>query len=330
MNKELICLGIESTAHTFGVGIVDENGNILADERMMYRPEKGKGILPRDASVHHTKNASAVIKSALEHAKINLTDVNLIAFAQGPGLPPCLHIGAAIARYLSGSNNIDLIGVNHPVAHIEIGRLTASSKYPVVLYLSGGNTQVISFAEGRYRIFGETQDIAVGNVFDTVARELQLESPGGPEIERLAVNGNYIELPYSVKGMDMSFSGIVTESVKKIKDGASAEDVCYSLQETCFAMLTEVTERALAHTGKSEVLLVGGVAANKRLQHMLRVMCEERSAKLFVVDIKYSGDNGTMITWAGVLAYKSGQKTSLEKSMVKQKWKTDEAEIPWL
>ena len=330
MKKKLICLGIESTAHTFGVGIVDENGNILVDERMMYRPKRGKGILPRDASEHHTKNASAVIESALEHAKINLADVDLIAFAQGPGLPPCLHIGASVARYLSGSNNIGMIGVNHPVAHIEIGRLTASSKDPVVLYLSGGNTQVISFAEGRYRIFGETQDIAVGNVFDTVARELHLKSPGGPEIERLAVNGKYIELPYSVKGMDMSFSGIVTEAVKKIKAGASVEDICYSLQETCFAMLTEVTERALAHTGKREVLLVGGVAANKRLQNMLRVMCEERGAEFFVVDVKYSGDNGTMIAWTGMLDYKAGQKTSLEESRVKQKWKTDEAEIPWL
>lgn len=297
---------------------------------MIYRPEMGKGILPRDASEHHTKNASSVIKSALENAKINLADVKLIAFSQGPGLPPCLHVGASIARYLSVSKNIDLIGVNHPVAHIEIGRLTAGSKDPVVLYLSGGNTQVISFAEGRYRIFGETQDLAVGNVFDIVARELQLKSPGGPEIEKMAVNGMYIELPYSVKGMDLSFSGIVTEAVKNIKSGAKAEDVCYSLQETCFAMLTEVTERAQAHTGKNEVLLVGGVAANKRLQDMLRIMCEERGAKLFVVDKKYSGDNGTMIAWAGMLAYKSGQKTSLEKSRIKQKWKTDEAKITWL
>ena len=330
MGKKLICLGIESTAHTFGVGIVDENGNILADERMMYRPEKGKGILPRDASEHHTKNASAVIRYALEHAKITLSDVKLIAFSQGPGLPPCLHVGASIARYLSTSNSIDLIGVNHPVAHIEIGRLAASSKDPVVLYLSGGNTQVISFAEGRYRIFGETQDIAVGNVFDTVARELNLKSPGGPEIEKLAVNGKYIELPYSVKGMDLSFSGIVTEAIKNIKTGTKPENICYSLQETCFAMLTEVTERALAHTGKNEVLLVGGVAANKRLQNMLRIMCEERNAEFSVVDIKYSGDNGTMIAQAGMVAYKSSQKTSLEKSGIKQKWKTDEAEITWL
>jgi N6-L-threonylcarbamoyladenine synthase/protein kinase Bud32 len=330
MTGKLLCLGIESTAHTFGVGIVDESGQILSDERMMYTPEKGKGILPRGASEHHSKNASAVIKSALEKANMKLGDVDLVAFAQGPGLPPCLHVGAKIARYLSLSQNIDLIGVNHPVGHIEIGRLAASSKNPVVLYLSGGNTQVISFVENRYRIFGQTEDIAVGNAFDTVARELKLKSPGGPEIERLATGGKYVELPYTVKGMDMIFSGIVTEAVRKIKSGSKPEDICHSLQETCFAMLVEVTERALAHTGKDEVLLVGGVAANKRLQEMLRTMCEERGGKLAVVDIKYSGDNGTMIAWAGVLARQSGQKTSLERSEIKQKWKTDEAEIPWL
>ena len=196
MKKNLICLGIESTAHTFGVGIVNQDGNILADERMMYKPERGKGILPRDASEHHTKNAVGIIKSALEKANIKLGDVNIIAFAQGPGLPPCLHVGAAIARYISLSVGADLIGVNHPIGHIEIGRLTAKSKNPVVLYLSGGNTQVISFTEGYYRIFGETQDIAVGNVFDTIARGLKLKSPGGPEIERLAASGKYVELPY--------------------------------------------------------------------------------------------------------------------------------------
>lgn len=330
LNKKLICLGIESTAHTFGVGIVDGVGGVLADERMMYRPEKGKGILPRDASEHHMKNASSVIGSALDDAKIKLSDIGLVAFSQGPGLPPCLRIGASIARYLSVSNKLPLIGVNHPIGHIEIGKLTTGSKDPIVLYLSGGNTQIISFTEGRYRIFGETQDIAVGNAFDTVARKLKLKSPGGPEIEKMAAGGKYIKLPYSVKGMGLSFSGVVTEVVKNIKAGATAEDVCYSLQETCFAMLVEVAERALAHTGKEEVLLVGGVAANKRLQQMLRTMCEDRGANLMVVDIKYSGDNGTMIAWPGILAYSSGQETILEKSGLKQKWKADETEITWM
>lgn len=326
----LVCLGIESTAHTFSVGVVDSEGHILSEATSMFKPEAGKGLVPREASDQHVEKAIELTKSSVEKAKLKLGSIDLVAFAQGPGLPPCLRVGAAIARYLSFSLGAPLVGVNHPIAHIEIGRLTAGSKDPVVLYLSGGNTQVISYAEGRYRIFGETEDIAVGNALDVVARELGLKSPGGPEIERLAKSGKYVELPYGVKGMDMSFSGIVTEAKRKIKSGVPAEDICYSMQECCFAMLAEVTERALAHTGKDEVLLVGGVAANKRMQDMLKTMCEERGAKLYVVDTKYSGDNGVMIAWTGMLSYKSGQETDIKRSGIKQKWRTDEAEITWM
>jgi len=328
--EKLVCLGIESTAHTFGIGIVDSEGRILADVRSMYKPKAGKGIVPREASEHHLNKGIEIIKTALEEAGLKIGDIDVVSFAQGPGLPPCLRVGAAIARYLALSGNKQLVGVNHPVGHIEIGKLTTGCKDPVILYLSGGNTQIIAYAEGYYRIFGETEDIAIGNALDVVARELKLKSPGGPEIEKLAVGGDYLELPYGVKGMDLSFSGIVTECKKKIAAGVDPKDVCYSIQEVCFAMLTEVTERALAHTGKNEVLLVGGVAANKRMQEMLKTMCKEREAKLYVVDLKYSGDNGGMIAWLGLLTHISGEKLSIEKSIVRQKWRTDEVKIIWV
>ncbi|MCX6820734.1 MAG: KEOPS complex N(6)-L-threonylcarbamoyladenine synthase Kae1 [Candidatus Aenigmarchaeota archaeon] len=328
--KRFVCMGIESTAHTFGVGIVGSDGKILADARDMFRPGPGKGMVPRDLSEHHTMIAPSIIATALNGAGLEMDDVDVIAFSQGPGLPPCLNVGAALARYISIVHNIPLVGVNHPVAHIEIGKLTAGPTDPVILYLSGGNTQIIAYAEGRYRIFGETLDVAVGNAFDVVARMLGLRSPGGPEIERLAKGGSYIEAPYVVKGMDMSFSGFVTDAKRKVTEGVTPADICFSMQETCFAMLTEVTERALAHTNKTEALLVGGVAANKRMQEMLRTMCEERGARMEVVDSKYSGDCGAMIAWAGALAYKSGQKTSLRNSVILPKWRTDEIEVTWL
>jgi N6-L-threonylcarbamoyladenine synthase/protein kinase Bud32 len=323
-------MGIESTAHTFGVGIARSDGRILADARDMFRPAPGKGMVPRALSEHHTAIAAVILAAALKEAKLTMDDVDVVAFSQGPGLPPCLNVGAALARYISLTRKIPLVGVNHPVAHIEIGKLTAGSSDPVVLYLSGGNTQVIAYAEGRYRIFGETVDMAVGNAFDVVARLLGLKSPGGPEIERLARDGAYVEMPYVVKGMDMSFAGFVTGAKRKIKDGVKPADICFSLQETCFAMLTEVTERALAHTGKREVLLVGGVAANKRMQDMLRTMCGERGAEMRVVDAKYAGDCGAMIAWAGALAYKSGQKVQLKDSEILPKWRTDEVDIAWM
>lgn len=324
----MICLGIESTSHTFSVGIIDDK-EILVNESSVYIPKKGFGIIPKEAAQHHSDNALEVLKSALTKSNLQMKDIDIIAFSQGPGLPQCLRIGAVFARTLSLKYDKPLIPVNHCVAHVEIGKLTTQSRDPVVLYLSGGNTQVIAFTGGRYRVFGETQDIPIGNALDNLARGLNLDlsrMPGGLAIESLAKDGKYVELPYVVKGMDLSFSGLVTESVKKFSKGAKAEDVAYSFQETCFAMLTEVTERAVAHTDKEEVLLVGGVAANKRLQEMLRIMCEERGAKFFFVPKEYAGDQGAMISWTGILAYQKGYKIPIEDSHIKQKWRVDEVE----
>ncbi len=322
----MICIGLESTSHTFGIGIMRDE-EILVNERSVYIPKKGFGIIPKDAGMHHSENSLGTLRSALKKASIKMDDVDIIAFSQGPGLPQCLKIGATFARTLALTYNKPLVAVNHPIAHIEIGKQKTQSNDPVILYLSGGNTQVIAYVGNRYRVFGETQDIPIGNALDGLARELDLEMPGGPKIESLARSGKYIELPYVVKGMDLSFSGLVTEAIKKHKQGTKPEDIAYSFQETCFAMLTEVTERAVAHTGKEEVLLVGGVAANRRLQDMLRTMCEERDAKFFVVPAEYSGDNGSMIAWTGIVAYKKGLNVSIEDSRIKQKWRIDD--IDW-
>lgn len=321
----MICLGIESTAHTFGIGIVGDK-KIISNEKSIYIPKKGSGIIPKEAADHHSENALEVLKNALSKANIKMKDIDMIAFSAGPGLPQCLRIGAVFARSLSLKYDKTLVPVNHCVAHIEIGKMTTESKDPVMLYLSGGNTQVIAYVGNRYRIFGETQDIPIGNALDNLARGLNLEMPGGPKIEGLAMNGKYIELPYVVKGMDLSFSGLVTEAVKKFNEGTKPEDIAYSFQETCFAMLAEVTERAVAQTDKEEVLLVGGVAANKRLQEMLKIMCEERGAKFFVVPQEYAGDNGSMIAWTGILAYQKGYKVSIDNSHINQKWRVDEVE----
>lgn len=325
----MICLGIESTAHTFGIGIIKDK-EILSNEKSVYVPKKGFGIIPRDAAQHHSENALKVLKSSLEKSNLQMKDIDIIAFSQGPGLPQCLRMGAIVARVLALKYKKPLVPVNHCVAHIEIGKLKTDSKDPVIIYLSGGNTQVIAFTEGRYRVFGETEDIPIGNALDMLSRGLNLPMSGGPEIEKLAKNGKYLELPYVVKGMDLSFTGLVTEAIKKYKQGVKTEDIAYSFQETCFAMLVEVTERAVAHTDKEEVLLTGGVAANKRLQEMLEIMCKERGAKFFVVPKEYAGDNGAMIAVTGLLTYKSGQTIPIEESRIKQKWRVDEVDIKYI
>ncbi len=324
----MFCLGIESTAHTFGIGIVDSKGRVLANVWDTYKPPLGWGIKPMDAAQHHKDVQKDLLGKALREAGISLDDISLVAFSQGPGLPPCLHKGLDFSRELSKKLGVPLIGVNHCVAHIEIGRLTCKQNDPVVLYTSGANTQVLSHVEGKYRCFGETMDIGIGNALDKFGRDIGLEFPAGPRIENLAKGGAYQELPYTVKGMDLSFSGIVTEAVRRVRRGESKSNVCFSLQETLFAMLTEVTERALAHTKKNEVLLTGGVAANKRLQNMLKIMCRERGARFAVVPMELAGDNGAMIAWTGLLMRRAGMKT--ERLDILPRQRTDDVEVKWL
>lgn len=333
--REGYCLGIESTADDFGVGIVSFNGEVLANVNDVYIPEKG-GIHPREASRHHAMVANKVIAEAFMRAGVKPKDIDVISFSQGPGLGPCLRVGATAARALSSYLGKPLVGVNHCIAHIEIGKKVTKATDPVTLYVSGGNTIVAAFEAKRYRVFGETLDIAVGNCLDVFAREAglrpSLNKPLGAVIEEIASRGRkFIKLPYTVKGMDMSFSGLLTAAINILHEGKySLEDLCFSLQEVVFSMLTEVTERALAHTEKPEVLLTGGVAANKRLQEMLKVMAEEHDAKFCVVPKQYAMDNGAMIAWTGILCYKFGMTIPIEKSFVKLKWRLDEVEVPWI
>ncbi len=325
----MIFLGIEGTAHTLGIGIMDSDGKVLSNAKREFVPESG-GIHPREASDYHAQQFHQLLNESLEQAKVSIKEIELFAFSQGPGLGPCLRNVAIVSRALSLSQNKPMIGVNHCLAHVEVGRLVSKAIDPVTLYVSGGNTLVTANEHHRYRIFGETLDISVGNMLDVFARKMGLQHPGGPKVEKIARKSkNLIDLPYIVKGMDLSYSGLLTAAVRAKESGVSLEDTCYSIQEISFAMLTEVTERALAHTEKKSVLLTGGVAANQRLQEMLKIISDEHGATFHVVDRSLAGDNGAMIAWAGYVLYKHGVKTTIKESMVNPKWRLDEIEIPW-
>ncbi len=326
----MICIGIEGTAEKTGVGIVDSSGEILASLGNSLIPVSG-GIHPREAAEHHADAIVPLIRDALIESNLQLEDMDLVAFSQGPGLGPALRTVATAARSLSLSLNIPIVGVNHCIGHVEIGRLTTGAQDPVTLYVSGGNSQIIAFDGGKYRVFGETLDIALGNCLDQFARSVHLGHPGGPLIEELAHNSNnYIKIPYTVKGMDLSFSGLLTAALRKYDGGESLEDVCYSLQETAFSMVVEVTERALAHAKKREVMLCGGVAANRRLREMVSVMAEEHYAEFYQPPIKYCGDNGAMIAWMGQLMFHYGLLQKIEDTTVIQRYRTDQVNVPWM
>ena len=328
----MICLGIESTAHTFGIGIVsDENEkcDILANEKSSVVTEKG-GLIPRELADHHYAKASEVIQNALEKANLSIKEIDLISFSQGPGIGNALKVGAVTARTLALKNGIPLLGVNHCISHIEIGKALTDAKNPITVYASGANTQIIGFENGTYRVYGETLDIGIGNLLDSFGRSLGLGFPAGPKIDELYFKKKkYIELPYSVKGMDLVFSGLQTAAERKIGK-VSGDDLAYSLMHTAFAMLTEVTERALAHTEKKEILLTGGVAASNALREMMNKMCEERDAKLFVPPRGICVDNGAMIAWQGIVEHKAGRKMKVNETLILPKQRTDDVEVIWI
>ncbi|VVC05266.1 putative bifunctional tRNA threonylcarbamoyladenosine biosynthesis protein [uncultured archaeon] len=325
----MLSLGIESTAHTFSCAIMErkgKHGKILADVRKIYRPPEGEGIHPREASRHHAEHSPEVLSECVRKANVKIDDLDMISYAAGPGLGPCLRIGAIVARSLASYYDIPIYPVNHALGHIELGKMLTGAKDPLVLLVSGGHTMILAFLSKKWRVFGETLDITVGQLLDQIGRHAGFASPCGPKIEELALQStNYVPLPYVVKGNDVSFSGLLSATKRIIPKGI--ESACFSLQETAFSMMGEATERALAFTGKKELLVVGGVAANKRLSNILASICERHNCKFFVAPKEYAGDCGSQISWIGLLESSTKPGVNLEDTFVKQSWRLDTVEV---
>ena len=327
----MLCLGIESTAHTFSCAVLEKNKGktwIRSDIRKIYRPPEGEGIHPREASRHHVENSSSVLTQCLQEANIRIQDLDIISYAAGPGLGPCLRVGAVVARSLSSFYDIPIFPVNHAIGHIELGKLLTGAKNPLVLLVSGGHTMLLAFVQGQWRVFGETLDITLGQLLDQFGRTLGFPSPCGKQIESLALDSSeYVSLPYSVKGNDVSFSGLLSAAKSVIPQGK--ETACYSLQETAFAMMSEAVERALSFTKKKELMIVGGVSANKRLSEMLQSVCRRQKCKFFAAPLQYSGDCGSQIACTGILESSVKNGAKLENTFVKQSWRLDTVKVDY-
>jgi N6-L-threonylcarbamoyladenine synthase len=335
----MISLGLESTAHTFGCSVVEKKpargniGKVLSDKRDVYRPPEGSGIHPREASRHHNEKSLDILNHSLEEARISIKDVDIIAYSAGPGLGPCLRIGAVIGRTLSTFYKKPLVPVNHALGHIELGTMLTRASDPLVLLVSGGHTMILAFSKNKWRVFGETLDITIGQLLDQFGRSLGFASPCGDKIEQLA-NGSsekFMRLPYVVKGNDVSFSGLLTFAKKLVLDKNNEfSEICYSIQETAFAMLTETVERAMSFTGKREMMIVGGVAANKRLAKMLEIACKRQNGKFYICPLQFAGDNGAQIAWTGILYYTTIKKgVTIEESFIDQSWRIDTVDVRW-
>ncbi|KAK4055703.1 putative tRNA threonylcarbamoyladenosine biosynthesis protein kae1 [Microbotryomycetes sp. JL201] len=426
-SQPILALGLEGSANKLGAGLILHSPpsasataststatgdpgsvSILSNIRHTYVTPPGEGFLPSDTARHHKRWVNQVIEKALSSAGKTIKDIDVICFTKGPGMGAPLQTVALVVRTLSIMYNIPMVGVNHCVGHIETGRLITGAPSPIVLYVSGGNTQVIAYSQQRYRIFGETLDIAVGNCLDRFARIIGLSNDPSPgaNIEKEAKKGRrLLPLSYSTKGMDVSLGGILSAAEAytrdarfrpdnpnmKLKGAAAAAsmvpqderrarasgagpqsslqdigfdieapiskiqiddtaplktldvlppdegqedvftpaDLCFSLQETVFAMLVEITERAMAHVGGKEVLIVGGVGSNARLQEMMGIMAKERGGSVFATDERFCIDNGIMIAHAGLLAYRMGFETPFEETVCTQRFRTDEVLIDW-
>ncbi|CRG88803.1 O-sialoglycoprotein endopeptidase [Talaromyces islandicus] len=360
----MIAIGLEGSANKLGVGVMlhPKDGGpaqVLSNIRHTYNPPPGEGFLPKDTAQHHRAWVVKLVKDSLREAGVSAGDVDCICYTKGPGMGAPLQSAAIAARTLSLLWGKPLVGVNHCVGHIEMGRSVTGASNPIVLYVSGGNTQVIAYSSKRYRIFGETLDIAVGNCIDRFARVLCIPNDPAPgyNIEQLAKKGKQlVELPYTVKGMDCSFSGILafvenlanslglngepgaaseeltqpgSDDKGKIDSKLTRADLCFSLQETIYAMLVEITERAMAHVGSKDVLIVGGVGCNERLQEMMGIMARDRGGHVYATDERYCIDNGIMIAQAGLMAYKQGFRTKLEDATCTQRFRTDDVLVTW-
>lgn len=345
----MLALGIEGSANKVSCGIIKSDGTILSNPRETYCAPIGEGFQPRPTAEHHRKHILNLVDAALTEAKISPKDLDCICYTKGPGIAMPLNSCAIVARTLSILWNKPLVPVNHCVAHIEMGITVTKCTNPITLYVSGGNTQVIAYSKNRYRIFGETIDSAVGNVLDRVARTLEISNDPAPgyNIEQLAKAAKkrydetgvikFINLPYVVKGMDMSFSGILSKILQNAKKWMESgdynkEDICYSLQETIFSMLAEVAERAMSHCQSKEILVVGGVGCNKRLQEMLKIMAEERGGTVCAMDHRYQIDNGAMIACAGLKAFEKDKELAVcqpEDAYVTQRFRTDDVYVNW-
>jgi N6-L-threonylcarbamoyladenine synthase len=341
----MLCLGIESTAHTFGVGIVEKIGNsgseysyrILADEKDVYKAPEGSGIHPREASRHHVEKCDSVLESALSEAKIGISDIDIVAYSAGPGLGPCLRVGAVVARTLASYYDRPIVPTNHAIGHIELGKFLCNLQDPLVLLISGGHTALTAQLGTDWKIFGETLDLTLGQLLDQLGRFIGLSSPAGPKIEELANQGRNIpesidfvlKLPYTIKGNDVSYSGLLSAAKDILgHDNLKPESIAYAVQEVAFSILTEATERALAFTGKQELLVTGGVAANQRLAQILNLMCSARHVNIGVIPKQFAGDCGAQIAIAGFKFLKSRRyQTRVEDAFVRQSWRIDQVSL---
>lgn len=326
----MLVLGIETSCDETGIALFDTERGLLADalhSQIDVHVEYG-GVVPELASRDHIRKTIPLIDEVLQRAQIDRTQLDAIAYTAGPGLVGALMVGAAIGRSMAYALNIPALGIHHMEGHLLAPMLEETPpQFPfVALLVSGGHTQLVDvLGIGQYQLLGESLDDAAGEAFDKAAKMLGLPYPGGPHIAKLAESGDASRFDFPRPmvrqgGLDFSFSGLKTAVLNAVNDcrdengGLSVKDsadIAASFQEAVVDTLMLKCRRALKETNRKQLIIAGGVSANKALRKSLDSMMAKLHGKLFYARPEFCTDNGAMIAFAGAQRLKAGQTDGL-------------------
>ncbi len=326
MIKDQWIMGLETSCDETAVAII-KNGREIAANIVASQIESHKrfgGVVPEIASRHHVEQITIVIEEALNQANLTFSDLDGIAVTEGPGLVGALLIGVNAAKALAFAHNIPLVPIHHIAGHIYANQLVTELKFPLLsLVVSGGHTEIVYMKEhGHFEVIGETRDDAAGEAYDKVARTLNLPYPGGPHIDRLAQEGkDTLDLPRAwleEGSYDFSFSGLKSAVINTVHNAEqrgeviAPEDLAASFQASVIDVLVKKIIRATAEYEVKQVLLAGGVAANKGLRIALEKAFSEKSGiELVIPPLNLCTDNAAMIAAAGSIMFEKGIRADL-------------------
>ncbi|MBH0171635.1 tRNA (adenosine(37)-N6)-threonylcarbamoyltransferase complex transferase subunit TsaD [Fictibacillus sp. 18YEL24] len=320
MIKDELILAIETSCDETAVAIVKNGTELLANvvASQIESHKRFGGVVPEVASRHHVEEITVVIEEALNQAGLEPGDLTAVAVTEGPGLVGALLIGVNAAKAFAFAHSLPLVPVHHIAGHIYANRLVKEMTFPLLsLIVSGGHTELVLMEEhGTFKVIGETRDDAAGEAYDKVARTLNMPYPGGPHIDKLAQEGEAnIDLPRAwlePNSLDFSFSGLKSAVINTVHNATQRgevikpEDLAASFQASVVDVLVEKTYRAAEQYNVKQVLLAGGVAANKGLRHMLENRFNGTKYDLVIPPLHLCTDNAAMIGAAGSVAYQKG------------------------